>query len=872
MPQLVKKRRSGWAVLAAGALIASVLAFGAAPAAIAAEQVADAQATWKACLGPATEDRGFTDVSMDNAHYDAINCLAYYGITSGKTADTYDPNSHITRSQMALFLTNAAAKADIELEEAMDMGFTDLGSTGDNRVAAINQLAANGIMPGRTATTFDPTDYVTRADMAQHLFRLLDIALDSVLIDMLPDSVEVEPRDGTGHIELNDDDGDGRGQPVDDYFGDVRRTLPAHMDDIIGAVYELGITAGTNGMVGENGTFSPNANVTRAQMATFIMAALGHTNLRPAGLTAQQTRDDTQVSVRDADFAPVVNQRVEVFYSTFARDAFDRSGRCIDRFVTDSDPSFDECTIDAGDARTDVDGNVLLKPGLGGGLPTITCQTGTPYAAETNPTYVLEAAGLIDPEAEYKLWAWAGSFGDTVDSSTDLFLAVPANRITGLNPAVSAVISGGTRDTVKMGRALVYEVQLVDNRGRPVGPNPTGNQAYTVTVQKREITDATTDPVTTGPTRIISVDTRLPDGNGKFRIVVTNPDPVIGVDNDDVQVTVTVERSAGTGQAGTHNRLRVVDTTGATDASPGAADTAGGFDANGTVIYEASGAGTGENGARRIIGVQAPVEVFSDNAPTATRVSVSPGAAGRELASRNRNSLSVTVLDQYGDPYRAGALYGAMSTVADPVGGGKASQFPNNASANTSGGVSSDSGGRIYFNYNYVDGVGVESLAIAGVQGPAPANTPAPPGTGAATVYWSRIQLAGSEDGKNLLLADPAGRRLIVDVQDATATPADSAIRPATLLFGDDDQFLVGQGPTPLSLAQFQEVLIVGVSPDGRVTFNFNADPTDGTVDTQTTVTWEGFNNNRPNDRAKWTLQGLHCTPPPGGDAESTIS
>ena len=32
MPQLVKKRRSGWAVLAAGALIASLLAVAAAPA------------------------------------------------------------------------------------------------------------------------------------------------------------------------------------------------------------------------------------------------------------------------------------------------------------------------------------------------------------------------------------------------------------------------------------------------------------------------------------------------------------------------------------------------------------------------------------------------------------------------------------------------------------------------------------------------------------------------------------------------------------------------------------------------------------------------------------------------------------------------
>ena len=33
MPQLVKKRRSGWAVLAAAAMVASILAVGASPAA-----------------------------------------------------------------------------------------------------------------------------------------------------------------------------------------------------------------------------------------------------------------------------------------------------------------------------------------------------------------------------------------------------------------------------------------------------------------------------------------------------------------------------------------------------------------------------------------------------------------------------------------------------------------------------------------------------------------------------------------------------------------------------------------------------------------------------------------------------------------------
>jgi len=307
---------------------------GISPAA-AAEQNADAQATWTACLGPAKAGHGFDDVDMGSVHYDNINCLAYYGISTGKTGNTYDPRSSVTRSQMALFLARMAKAAGVDLGDAMDAGFSDLGATGADRVDAINRLAAAGIMEGRTATTFDPGGIVTRADMAQHLFEFTDLALASVHIDNLPVTVD---GDGTG-IELNVVDGDGT--PVDDWFGDARRTMPAHIDEIIGAVYELGITTGTNNLVGENGTFEPNRPVTRAEMASFIMRTLGHTNLRPAGVTAQQTLTSTQVSVRYADYSPIADAAVELFTTNYADDVFDARGECIDRYVSNSGFGFE---------------------------------------------------------------------------------------------------------------------------------------------------------------------------------------------------------------------------------------------------------------------------------------------------------------------------------------------------------------------------------------------------------------------------------------------------------------------------------------------------------------------------------------------------
>ena len=75
-------------MLAAGALVASLLAVGASPAA-AVKGKADNTATATACLGPAAADAGFEDTVGLGAEA-AINCLAYYGITTGKTATTFD--------------------------------------------------------------------------------------------------------------------------------------------------------------------------------------------------------------------------------------------------------------------------------------------------------------------------------------------------------------------------------------------------------------------------------------------------------------------------------------------------------------------------------------------------------------------------------------------------------------------------------------------------------------------------------------------------------------------------------------------------------------------------------------------------------------
>ena len=61
MPDLMKRRRSGWVALAVCALIASLLAVGVNPA-TAVEEAADHLAATSACAGEAETDHMFTDV------------------------------------------------------------------------------------------------------------------------------------------------------------------------------------------------------------------------------------------------------------------------------------------------------------------------------------------------------------------------------------------------------------------------------------------------------------------------------------------------------------------------------------------------------------------------------------------------------------------------------------------------------------------------------------------------------------------------------------------------------------------------------------------------------------------------------------------
>ncbi len=298
----------------------------------------DYLAKHSACVGPATAASGFSDVPSGSVSEAAINCMAYYGIIPGVTSTTFTPRVGVTREQMALFLIRAAGPAGVDVPAARNYGFEDIGDLPRSTQSSINQLVALGITSGTTDRTFSPDDVVSRRQMAVFLTRFLEVALV-----------------GPGGYRIE------RVVPDDRLFDDIE-VLPHTPYRAIRSLYELGVTAGTS-----VNQFSPDAPVTRAQMAMFMSRMLGHTNARPAGLTMQADETavisgnsvDYVISVRDQGFRPITDALVEVFHVPANQVGFRSDGRCTSQVVNDFGGDT-VCVIDLSDELTDIDGNLPL--------------------------------------------------------------------------------------------------------------------------------------------------------------------------------------------------------------------------------------------------------------------------------------------------------------------------------------------------------------------------------------------------------------------------------------------------------------------------------------------------------------------------------
>lgn len=190
-------------------------------------------------------------VDVDGSHQVGIDCIGWWGVTQGVGASRYDPRGSVRRDQMATFLATTLTVTGAPLPVRPPTAFSD--TTGNRHAAAIDQLAAAEIIGGVGGGRFAPDRVVRRGQMATFLAAAWAHHTGEPLLP--PPAGWLGFRDTTGSIHA------------------------ANIDRVAAA----GIAGGF-----PDGTFDPDAPVTRAQMGTFLarfIAALvssGSTSYPPA--------------------------------------------------------------------------------------------------------------------------------------------------------------------------------------------------------------------------------------------------------------------------------------------------------------------------------------------------------------------------------------------------------------------------------------------------------------------------------------------------------------------------------------------------------------------------------------------------------------
>ncbi len=179
----------------------------------------------------------FTDVPSTYWAKEYIERLYNAGITSGCSISPmmYCPESTVTRAQMAIFILRGVHGSSYIPPAATGTVFADV-PLGSFAADWIEQLASEGVTAGCGGGNYCPDATITRAQMAIFLLRG-------------EHGSSYAPPPATGMV-----------------FGDV--PLGSFADAWIEQLAAEGVTSGCGG-----GNYCPDANVTRAEMAVFLVRA-----------------------------------------------------------------------------------------------------------------------------------------------------------------------------------------------------------------------------------------------------------------------------------------------------------------------------------------------------------------------------------------------------------------------------------------------------------------------------------------------------------------------------------------------------------------------------------------------------------------------
>lgn len=179
-------------------------------------------------------------VDRDGPYREAIDCLAWFGLTEGRTATTYDPAGTTRRAQLSAFVVRILREIDgLELPAPRTPGFADVAGSPHAEVIDILAALDPAVLRGFSDGTFRPNLAVSRGQLASILARADDA------VATLVDGYEPLPA-ATGSA-----------------FPD---TVGSPHADAIGRVATAGIVLGRN-----DGSFGTELTATRGQIALMVV-------------------------------------------------------------------------------------------------------------------------------------------------------------------------------------------------------------------------------------------------------------------------------------------------------------------------------------------------------------------------------------------------------------------------------------------------------------------------------------------------------------------------------------------------------------------------------------------------------------------------
>ncbi len=130
-------------------------------------------------LSPADGDSGFDDVFVTDWYCGYVKTAVAYDIITGYGDGTFRPKDNITREQAMTMLARAMVitglDTDFTVDEIGDIfaSYADSLDASDYAVEGIAACLSEGISNGRTESTIAPEAYITRAEVAVMVERLL---------------------------------------------------------------------------------------------------------------------------------------------------------------------------------------------------------------------------------------------------------------------------------------------------------------------------------------------------------------------------------------------------------------------------------------------------------------------------------------------------------------------------------------------------------------------------------------------------------------------------------------------------------------------------------------------------------------------------